>query len=208
MSVHAKLQEARIQLQCQQLKKSGHNKFANYDYFELGDFLPTIQSIFKEIGLCGTITFDKDMAHLFLTDVETNQMVTFSCPMVIPTMKGCNEIQALGAAQTYLRRYLYVNALEIVEHDAIDATTGQNDVKGAKHKPTDNELFQPDAEELEHLVSILETIKKLDKDFEAIAEFIEQAKMDNDEKVWIWDKLPSDIRSGIKKVNATKKESK
>jgi hypothetical protein len=30
-------------------------------------------------------------------------------------------VQNLGAVQTYLRRYLWTNAFEIVEHDAIDS---------------------------------------------------------------------------------------
>ena len=36
MGVHKKLMEARIALQAAPLKKSGHNKFAGYQYFELG----------------------------------------------------------------------------------------------------------------------------------------------------------------------------
>ena len=52
-SVHKKLMQARIKLQATPLKKSGLNKFAGFQYFELGDFLPQIQQIFSEIGLCG-----------------------------------------------------------------------------------------------------------------------------------------------------------
>ena len=55
MSVHKKLMQARIQLQGTKLSKSGKNKFAGYSYFELGDFLPTIQDIFNQIGLCGYV---------------------------------------------------------------------------------------------------------------------------------------------------------
>ena len=51
MSVHKKLMQARIQLQNLPLKKTGHNKFAGYYYFELGDFLPDVQQIFNNIGL-------------------------------------------------------------------------------------------------------------------------------------------------------------
>ena len=39
MSVHAKLNKARLKFHSLPLKKSGHNKFAGYRYFELGDFL-------------------------------------------------------------------------------------------------------------------------------------------------------------------------
>jgi hypothetical protein len=44
-------------------------------------------------------------------------------------LKGCHEVQNLGAVQTYLRRYLWTTAMEIVEHDALDATTGSVEVK-------------------------------------------------------------------------------
>jgi hypothetical protein len=44
-------------------------------------------------------------------------------------LKGCHEVQNLGAVQTYLRRYLWTTAFEVVEHDALDATTGNVEVK-------------------------------------------------------------------------------
>jgi hypothetical protein len=44
-------------------------------------------------------------------------------------LKGCHPVQNLGAVQTYLRRYLYTAAFELVEHDALDATTGSAPVK-------------------------------------------------------------------------------
>ncbi len=122
MTVFKKLQEARIKLQNTDLKKSGLNKFAGYKYFELGDFLPTIQNICNEIGLCGHVTFYTDIAILSITDVEDPaQFIEFKCPMSSAALKGCHEVQNLGAVQTYLRRYLWTNAFEIVEHDAIDA---------------------------------------------------------------------------------------
>lgn len=201
MSVYKKLQEARVKLLNSKLSKSGKNKFAGFEYFELADFLPTVQKIFSDTGLGSSITFSSDVAVLTIVDVENaSDRIEFHSPVVVPTMKGCNEIQALGAMMTYIRRYLYVNALEIVEHDAIDATTGQNDVKGVKHKPTDNQDFQPDEEELKHLQGILDTILGLDKDYEAIKSYIETQKMDADEKTWIWNKLDAPTRSGIKAV--------
>jgi hypothetical protein len=40
-------------------------------------------------------------------------------------LKGCHEVQNLGAVQTYLRRYLWTMAFEICEHDSLDAVTGK-----------------------------------------------------------------------------------
>lgn len=130
MSVYKKLQEARIQLQATALKKSGKNKFAGFEYFELGDFLPTVQNIFTEKGLCGTITFYTDLAILTIVDVDKPEdKIEFKSPMSTAELKGCHAIQNLGAVQTYLRRYLWVAAMEIVEHDSLDAVTGSDSKK-------------------------------------------------------------------------------
>jgi hypothetical protein len=130
MSVYKKLQDARIQLQNTKLSKSGKNKFAGYEYFELGDFLPSIQNICQKVGLCGVLSFNQEMAYLTIYDTDggDSNFVTFTSPMSSAALKGCHDVQNLGAVQTYLRRYLWTNAFEIVEHDALDATTGNEPV--------------------------------------------------------------------------------
>ena len=137
MNVYKKLQQARIKLQQSPLKKSGKNKFAGYEYFELADFLPTIQTIFAEVGLCGTVSFGTEIATLTIVDTDATEIaqgnfVVLSSPMSSAELKGCHAIQNLGAVQTYLRRYLWVSAMEIVEHDSLDATTGKDDSKKAE----------------------------------------------------------------------------
>ena len=129
MNVYKKLQKARIKLQQTELKKSGKNKFAGYEYFELGDFLPAIQRICDEVGLCGVVSYDEVNATLTIHDTDGDGTIVFSSPMSSAELKGCHAVQNLGAVQTYLRRYLWTNAFEIVEHDSLDATTGSVDVK-------------------------------------------------------------------------------
>lgn len=58
---------------------------------------------------------------------EPEEKLEFKSPMKSANLKGCHDIQNLGAVETYQRRYLYMNALEIVEHDPLDATTGKDD---------------------------------------------------------------------------------
>ena len=123
MSVYKKLMEARLQLQQKDLKKSGNNKFAGYKYFELGDFLPAIQDIFNGLNLCGVVSFGKEDACLTIVDIENpDDRIVIASPMSSAALKGCHEVQNLGAVQTYLRRYLWVTAMEIVEHDALDSS--------------------------------------------------------------------------------------
>lgn len=132
MSVYRKLMEARIALQGKKLNKSGNNKFAGYKYFELGDFLPVVQEIFLEKQLCGVVSFLPDVAVLTITDMEDGSFLHINSPMSSAALKGCHDVQNLGAVQTYLRRYLWVTAMEIVEHDALDATTGGSDTPSYK----------------------------------------------------------------------------
>ena len=124
MTVHRKLMEARVRLQSTELKKSGLNKFAGYSYFELGDFIPAIQQIFYDIGLCGIVSFKSDYAELAIYDTEDGTMVMITSPMAEANLKGAHPIQNLGAMESYQRRYLWMTAMEIVEHDVIDSIAG------------------------------------------------------------------------------------
>jgi hypothetical protein len=124
MKVYSKLSRARVALQGRSLNKSGNNKFAGYKYFELADFLPTVQAIFNDVGLCDVISFTEEVATMTIYDVEDGSSVTFTSPMGSANLKGCHMVQNIGAVETYQRRYLYTVAMAIVEHDALDATTG------------------------------------------------------------------------------------
>lgn len=155
MKVYKKLIDARIKLQATELTKSGHNKFAGYKYFELGDFLPAVQSIFNEVGLIDAISFTEDLATMVVYDVDDGSSVTFTSPMGTANLKGCHEVQNIGACETYQRRYLYTTALAIVEHDALDAVTGSAPVE-----------VKPVAQKIEPVP------KKTDDDLEPLAEVL------------------------------------
>ncbi len=167
MSVYGKLQKARIMLQGTKLTKSGKNKFAGYEYFELADFLPAIQKICNEVGLCGVVSFTEHMAYLQINDTEDGTSIMFSSPMSSAALKGCHDVQNLGAVISYLRRYLWVNAFEIVEHDALDATTGKEEpskkplaieVKNTKTKTTQGwEMIVPDNEDTQAWLDSVKT---------------------------------------------------
>ena len=135
MTVHRKLMEARVRLQATELKKSGLNKFAGYSYFELADFIPAIQQIFYDVGLCGIVSFKSDYAELSIYDTEDGTMVMITSPMADANLKGAHPIQNLGAMESYQRRYLWMTALELVEHDPIDSSAGADTPKRAEAPP-------------------------------------------------------------------------
>lgn len=142
MSVHKKLMAARVKLQSIQMKKSGLNKFAGYSYFELGDFIPHVQTIFNEIGLCGVVSFDVDYARLYITDVEDGTSILITSPMAEANLKGAHPIQNLGATLSYQRRYLWMAAMELVEGDAIDSAPPVEAPK-AEPKPSPVQPLKP-----------------------------------------------------------------
>ena len=197
--VHKKLMQARVELQAMPLKKSGHNKFAGYNYFELGDFLPQVNSIFNRLGLCSVVSFDAEYASLTITDVDDGTMIVITSPMVESSMKGASAIQSLGGLQTYQRRYLYMCATDLVENDSFDAAA-----------PTKEQVIITPAQGIrdELPIEILKYLDELAVELIAICETnpkaawmrLEQENLEADQKVALWTLMPSDVRSAIKKA--------
>ena len=199
-NVYKKLMDARIQLQNTKLNKSGHNKFAGYRYFELGDFLPSINTIFWNLGLCGTVSFTADLATLTITDIDDGSQIVITSPMGSAALKGCHEVQNVGAVETYQRRYLWVSAMEIVEHDVLDAVTGTDTGTPAK-KPDTLELKQPEfsAEEQDILHSLAEGFITFVAEGNPQEAKVTWDSLDNDQKTFMWGLLDSKTRSTFKK---------
>jgi len=202
MKVYSKLMEARINLQGTKLNKSGQNKFAGYQYFELGDFLPAVQAIFERVGLCGVVSFTADMATLTITDTEDFSQIVLASPMGSAALKGCHEVQNIGAVETYQRRYLWVSAMEIVEHDVLDATTGGD---RPKHRPTEGVAVKKERESL--VYDVAAAIKdRMDAD-DVVGAYEEASGItDAEEKTLLWSLLDSKARSSIKKQAQALKE--
>jgi hypothetical protein len=126
MTVFKKLQKARRLVLESGIEKTGHNKFSNYKYFELGDFIPVAHKIFDEVGLCGVVSFG-DRATLTIFNADEPGAVEFATPIVYAENAKGQAIQSLGSTHTYLRRYLWLLALELVENDVIDSLPQEED---------------------------------------------------------------------------------
>lgn len=202
--IHEKLMKARLALQNTKLAKSGHNKFAGYQYFELGDFLPTVQTIFADLGLCGVVSYTTDIAKLTITDTADGTSLEITSPMGSAALKGCHEVQNIGAVETYQRRYLWVTAMEIVEHDALDAVTGSSEPvkKVSPVRPNSaGEDFWNNAEgdEKEFLNNELSVIRDfLASDTPELASVRFYAVGSIEEQSAIWSQLGSKERAAIK----------
>ena len=127
-NIFQKLLAARAQFLAAGAKKTGKNMHIKFKYFELEDIVPVATPIFQEVGLLPLVTFSEEAAVMTMVDVDDpDQKVVFTSPMRtidIAKNPAMNELQALGASQTYQRRYLYMMALDIVEADEIDSRSG------------------------------------------------------------------------------------
>lgn len=153
-NIYAKLIEARQRFLQTEIKKTGINRFAGFKYFELADIVPPATAIFKDLGLVFLPTFDETCAIGTLVNTEApEEKIEFKSPMralSIVSQEGknkMNELQGLGAEQTYQRRYLYMMALDIVEADAFDATSGSEDGKPIPAAKTSNRPAAPEERE-------------------------------------------------------------
>jgi len=144
MTVYKKLAEARVQLLSVDMKKSGKNKFAGYEYFELGDFLPHTHRIFNDVGLLGVFSFEGSNATLTIHDTDATGSVAFVSPVVSAHNPKGQQIQDLGSTHTYLRRYLWLMALELTEHDSVDAVVVEKPpVERKVEKPVEKPVETP-----------------------------------------------------------------
>lgn len=120
-NIYQKLQKSRVELQNKKIKKTGVNKYSNYQYFELGDFLPGINEICEKNGLATIFNFTSELATLTIIDVDNiESKLEFTTPVEIANLKGCSAIQNIGGTQSFARRYLYIMAFEIAESDIVD----------------------------------------------------------------------------------------
>jgi hypothetical protein len=207
MNVYQKLNVARDFFHKTRIKKTGHNKFANYYYFELGDFLIPALEIFQRVGLTAVISFGKEEACMRIVDNDKpSDIVVITSPMSTAALKGCHEVQNLGAVQTYLRRYLWVAALEIVEHDALDSSPKltEEGVKKKGNAPVvtprggiGEDLPQDIKEFLTDLAAGVTELVDQGKAKEALALIDEQA-LEADQRVWLANQMSSTVRSALK----------
>ena len=203
--VYSKLQKARVLLQEQPLKKSGFNSFAGFKYFELADFLPSINVIFDNLGLCSVFSISEGVATLRIFDSEFGGVVYFRSPTAEAGAGKAPPIQALGSMHTYLRRYLMLNALEITEHDAVDATIKKDEPNSAKPVTVDvyDSMDDETKEWLEKAAMEVRLLVQKD-DMLGALQYINLQEFDADTKTAFWSRLDSKERGAIKKFSTGK----
>jgi hypothetical protein len=133
MKTLAKLNKAIELIKSKNLKKKGKNTFSKYDYYtpdqvaELTTWachevklFPKFDLIRNDLGITGKLS---------VYDIESEaEPVVFEMASAIPEIKATNISQQLGGAMTYTKRYLLMNAFDIVDNN-LDFDTTENTKK-------------------------------------------------------------------------------
>jgi len=145
-----KLAEAREQVRSMLGKKSGKNQKVGWSYFELEDIIPPMLKVFNRIGLIGieghedpvidkdtgiTLTPERYTLKIYNTDRPEDKPIVFTKKWGSAKTQSQLDIQAIGSESTYMRRYLWMDALEIVEGDQVDSVAGMEGTQQAPKKP-------------------------------------------------------------------------
>ena len=126
LNIYQKLANARLDFLKEHIQKSGVNEHAEFEYFELKDIVPIGTEILAKHGLLYVTTFPNGVPTGTLFDMSSDATIVFNCDKVEGDIEGIKgnkmmiSIQSEGAKQTYHRRYLWMQCLDIVEQDEID----------------------------------------------------------------------------------------
>ena len=126
MKLNEIIAQIRVELQKATIKKSGLNRHAGFNYYELSDFLPLLNELHDKHKVNDQFTIKDGLATLILRHNEESQEYSIPFEMfAVPTTKGgspmMQQIQYLGALNTYYKRYLYLNAYGITDGEVIDS---------------------------------------------------------------------------------------
>lgn len=147
-TLYGKLKQIKVELRKVINTKSGYNTHSKFKYYQLEDFLPQVLESFSKYNIYNEYSIDTDLeiveertdfdgdgtphksvtkrpveyAYLYLKnlDNEDDEMV-YRLKTAEASVYGAAAIQNLGAKITYMKRYIYMSLLDIVEPDAVES---------------------------------------------------------------------------------------
>lgn len=148
-TLYGKLKQIKVELRKAINTKSGYNTHSKFKYYQLEDFLPQVLEAFSRYNIYNEYSIDTDLeiieertefdeennktyktvtkkpveyAYLYLKnlDNEDDEMV-YRLKTAEASVYGAAAIQNLGAKITYMKRYIYMSLLDIVEPDVVDS---------------------------------------------------------------------------------------
>jgi hypothetical protein len=136
--LYDKILKAKLMFLNKNIKQTG--KSFKHNYFSLSDIIPPTLEICKELNIVPIFKMDKEVATLRIQDLETVNYIEFTSPNIPIDGKNFDDcIKNTGKQETYQRRYLYLQFLDIVEHDYVESEVGKpvkEDKKDVKKNKT------------------------------------------------------------------------
>ena len=156
LNLNESIIKIRVKLQNSKIKKSGKNKFAGFEYYELGDFLPKLNELMLEENINDLFTIENDEVKLILIKGEEKQEYKmpfriFETPLTKDGKQRMQDIQYLGALDTYYKRYLYLNAFGITDGEVIDSMNSEEIKKPIKQETKEIAITEKQIELIKQL---------------------------------------------------------
>lgn len=132
MEIYKKILKAKEVIKQSKLTKQGKNTYSNYDYFTPEQVDKLVFEACKEANLLTIFNLKRNelgiYGHLKIVDIDSNTEVNIEMASDIPQIKATNIAQQLGGAMTYTKRYMLMNAFDIVDNN-LDFDTSENTKK-------------------------------------------------------------------------------
>lgn len=129
---YLRLAKARMAICKEGIERSAKGNFGSY--IPLQEIIPAILAAEAAFGLCSVFCIDRTEASVVIYDAHSDKFLRFSINIEHVFTSFCGEdrrkydelTRNTGAMCTYLRRYAYMAAYNIVEHDTLEDTSTQS----------------------------------------------------------------------------------
>lgn len=149
LNIYLKLAKMRVDLQKKNLQMSGFNKYSNFHYYELSDFLPYCNEIAEKYKVLCLYKMEEKQAVLKILNTENlDEFISFELPLSEISIKGAVGIQNTGGLATYTRRYLYLIAWEISEIDELDQADMDSKEKQKEKDRAESEAYKKEQQKI------------------------------------------------------------
>ena len=130
MSIYERVQNCRLFMQEEGIKKLGKNTFAKYDYYKLADLNTVMNKGLQKFRLCTHVQVTEQIAMLTIINVDKpSEEMLFTMPTVDAEMTKVTRIQNWGSTVSYLTRYLVLQAFQIGECEVDVDSTEQSEAR-------------------------------------------------------------------------------
>ena len=132
-----KIQKAKLDLMDKKITMTGRNDYNNYDYFELSDIKRPIMEVLQDNDLLSRFIFTD--THGKLRIYSSTGYCEWQTPLRRVEQKASGKdtgvyMKSEQAVQTYARRTLWLQAMEIEENNVLEQS--EDTPKKQKQKPT------------------------------------------------------------------------